>query len=57
MPTNGFIMHAITFTTAMVRSGSGFQLDTTKTITVVTQFVTSDHTDSGDLTEIRRVWV
>ena len=39
------------------RSGAGFQIDTTKKITVVTQFITSDNTDSGDLSEIRRVWV
>lgn len=32
-------------------------IDTTKPFTVVTQFVTSDGTDKGDLTEIRRIYV
>jgi len=43
--------------TTFYGSGSGFQIDTTKKITVVTQFITSDNTDSGELSEIRRVWV
>lgn len=34
--------------------GSSFTLDTTKPITVTTQFVTADGTDTGALTEIRR---
>ena len=34
-----------------------FTIDTTKPFTVVTQFVTSDRTDNGDLSEIRRIWV
>lgn len=32
-------------------------IDTTQTITVVTQFITSDGTASGDLSEIRRIYV
>jgi cellulose 1,4-beta-cellobiosidase len=34
-----------------------FTVDSTKPFTVVTQFITSDKTDSGDLSEIRRLWV
>lgn len=37
--------------------GPGKTIDTTKKITVVTQFITSDGTASGDLTEIRRLYV
>jgi len=37
--------------------GPGKTIDTTKPLTVVTQFVTSDNTDSGDLVEIRRLYV
>lgn len=37
--------------------GSSFALDSTKPMTVVTQFITSDGTDNGDLTEIKRVYV
>lgn len=37
--------------------GSNFNIDTSKPVTVVTQFVTSDNTDTGDLVEIRRKWV
>lgn len=37
--------------------GSNFVLDSTKPLTVVTQFISSDGTSSGDLTEIRRLWV
>merc|ERR1712080_91814 len=37
--------------------GSDFKVDTTKPMTVVTQFVTSDGTDSGDLVEIRRLFL
>ena len=36
---------------------SNFTIDTTKLITVTTQFITTDGTDNGDLTEIRRMWV
>ncbi len=34
-----------------------FTIDTTQMFTVVTQFITSDGTDSGELSEIRRLWV
>ena len=34
-----------------------FTIDTTKPFTVVTQFITSDGSDNGDLSEIRRLWV
>ena len=34
-----------------------FTIDTTMPFTVVTQFITTDGTDNGDLTEIRRLWV
>ncbi|KAI5782026.1 cellulose 1,4-beta-cellobiosidase precursor [Peziza echinospora] len=37
--------------------GSGFTIDSTKKITVVTQFITSDGTANGNLIEIRRKWV
>ena len=37
--------------------GSGFALDSSKVMTVVTQFLTHDGTDSGDLVEIRRVYL
>jgi len=37
--------------------GSGFTVDTTKIMTVVTQFITSNGQDDGDLTEIRRLYV
>lgn len=37
--------------------GSQYSLDTTKPFTVVTQFLTSDGTDSGTLSEIRRFYV
>ena len=36
---------------------SSFVIDTTKPFTVVTQFITTDGTDNGDLSEIRRIWV
>ena len=36
---------------------ANFTIDTTKTFTVVTQFITTDGTDNGDLSEIRRLWV
>mmetsp|Transcript_25948 Transcript_25948/g.46905 ORF Transcript_25948/g.46905 Transcript_25948/m.46905 type:complete len:480 (+) Transcript_25948:54-1493(+) len=35
----------------------GFTVDSTKELTVVTQFLTSDGTDSGDLVEIRQFYV
>ena len=34
-----------------------FDIDSTKPFTVVTQFITSDGTDNGDVTDIRRLWV
>ena len=37
--------------------GPGLTVDTAKPFTVVTQFVTSDGTPAGDLTEIRRLYV
>lgn len=37
--------------------GPGMTIDTTKPLTVVTQFITSDNTASGDLVEIRRKYV
>ncbi len=40
----------------MLREG-GFTVDTTQPLTVVTQFITSDGTDGGDLVEIKRSFV
>lgn len=37
--------------------GPGMTVDTTKPFTVVTQFFTSDNTTTGDLVEIRRLYV
>eukprot|EP00466_Bigelowiella_natans_P018951 jgi/Bigna1/58209/fgenesh1_pm.64_\ len=37
--------------------GPSFAVDTTQPFTVVTQFLTTDGTDSGDLSEIRRLYV
>ena len=37
--------------------GANFTIDTTNKFTVVTQFVTSDGTANGDLTDVRRIWV
>jgi cellulose 1,4-beta-cellobiosidase len=37
--------------------GLGLTVDTTKAMTVVTQFITSDNTTNGNLTEIRRIYV
>merc|ERR1711988_321392 len=37
--------------------GSSFTLDTTKPMTVVTQFITDDNTDTGKLVEVRRKWI
>ena len=36
---------------------SNFNINTTLPFTVVTQFITVDGTDTGDLSEIRRLWV
>jgi len=38
-------------------SGANHAVDTSKPVTMVTQFITSDNTDAGDLVEIRRIWV
>jgi cellulose 1,4-beta-cellobiosidase len=38
-------------------NSSSFSVDTTKPFTVVTQWITSDGTDTGDLVEIRRKYV
>uniref|UniRef100_A0A7S4RQ07 cellulase n=1 Tax=Alexandrium monilatum TaxID=311494 RepID=A0A7S4RQ07_9DINO len=38
-------------------AGPEFEVDTTKKITVVTQWLTTDGTDGGDLSEIRRIYV
>ena len=37
--------------------GGNFAVDSSKKMTVVTQFITDDGTDSGDLVEIRRLYV
>ena len=37
--------------------GKNYSVDTTKPFTVVTQFLTKDGTDKGDLSEIRRFYV
>merc|ERR1712151_1162420 len=37
--------------------GSNFQIDSTKKMTVVTQFITDDGTDSGKVNEVRRFYV
>jgi len=37
--------------------GPGFAVDTSKPITVVTQWITDDGTDAGDLSEIRRLYL
>lgn len=37
--------------------GPSFTLDSSKPFTVVTQFITTDGTDEGDLSEIRRIYV
>jgi cellulose 1,4-beta-cellobiosidase len=37
--------------------GSGFVVDTTQKVTVVTQFITVDGTDTGDLSDIVRIYV
>jgi len=36
--------------------GADFTIDTTKPVTVVTQFITADGTDTGDLSEVRRLY-
>jgi len=37
--------------------GPEFDVDTTKPVTVITQFITDDGTDAGDLSEIRRFYI
>jgi len=37
--------------------GSGCQVDSTQPLTAVTQFITNDGTDNGQLTEIKRFYV
>ena len=37
--------------------GSNFEVDSSRPFTVVTQFITADGTDNGDLSEIRRLYV
>ena len=37
--------------------GSQYSIDTTQPFTIVTQFITADGTDQGDLKEIKRFWV
>ena len=37
--------------------GSNFAVDTTRPFTYVTQFITDDGTDNGDLVEMRRLFV
>ena len=37
--------------------GSGLTVDSSRVVTVVTQFITSDGTDTGELIEIRRKYV
>lgn len=41
----------------LLKGVGGFTLDTTKPLTVVTQFITSDGTDAGDLVEIKRSFI
>jgi len=49
---NSFRMGNKTF----LGAGASFAVDTTKPFTVITQFITSDNTDAGDLVEIRRLY-
>ncbi|MCG8622510.1 MAG: glycoside hydrolase family 7 protein, partial [Proteobacteria bacterium] len=37
--------------------GANFTIDTSRPFTVVTQFITADGMEHGDLSEIRRLWV
>merc|ERR1711957_1028177 len=43
--------------TSFYGQGPTFDVETTKPMTVVTQFLTHDGTDTGDLSEIRRFYV
>jgi cellulose 1,4-beta-cellobiosidase len=38
-------------------AGSSFAVDTTKPFTIITQFITNDNTDTGELVDIRRKYV
>jgi hypothetical protein len=37
--------------------GANFTIDSTKSFTVITQFIIADGTEHEDLSEIRRLWV
>ena len=37
--------------------GSDFQVDSTRPLTLVTQFITDDGTDTGELVEMRRIYI
>jgi len=43
--------------TSFYGRGPGYMIDTTRPMTVVTQFLTTDGTDSGDFSEMRRFYV
>merc|ERR1712039_950938 len=43
--------------TSFYGHGSDFKIDSSKPVTVVTQFLTHDGTDTGDLSEVRRFYV
>jgi len=43
--------------TSLYGRGKDFTIDSSKPLTVVTQFLTHDGTDSGDLSEVRRFYV
>jgi cellulose 1,4-beta-cellobiosidase len=42
---------------AFYSPGANYTVDTSKTFTVITQFITTDNTSTGDLKEIRRLYV
>jgi cellulose 1,4-beta-cellobiosidase len=42
--------------TTFYGKGAGFALDSSQPMTVITQFITADGTDTGELTEIRRLY-
>merc|ERR1712151_959032 len=43
--------------TSFYGQGSDFKVDSSKPVTIVTQFLTHDGTDTGDLSEVRRFYV
>jgi len=43
--------------TSFFGQGSDFKIDSSKPVTIVTQFLTHDGTDTGDLSEVRRFYV